>query len=137
LFKPMPPEGTVREVPTGVGTVAWHELRTSDTNAAFAFYSELFGWKRSSAMDMGPEMGTYQLFSTGKEDAGGMMKNNIPNTPSHWTYYVMVDSVHAAEKRVKAKGGTVLFGPSEVPGGGWIIQGRDPLGVHFALTGPR
>lgn len=136
LFKPTPPPGKVPEFPTGMGTVAWHELWTTNPTAAFAFYSELFGWQKSSAMDMGP-MGTYQLFSMGKGDAGGMMASPDPKLPPHWLYYFMVDSVAAALERVKARGGTVLHGPVEVPGGGWILQGRDPEGVVFALTGPR
>ena len=35
---------------------------------------------------------------------------------------------------MKAKGGEILFGPMEVPGGAWIVQGRDPQGAEFALV---
>ncbi len=45
-----------------------------------------------------------------------------------------VDSAH---RRVKDAGGEVLVGPSEVPGGRWIIQATDPHGAMFALVGPR
>jgi predicted enzyme related to lactoylglutathione lyase len=31
----------------------------------------------------------------------------------------------------------VVHGPMEVPGGGWIVNGIDPEGALFALTGPR
>ncbi|MGY8687344.1 MAG: VOC family protein, partial [Verrucomicrobiales bacterium] len=34
------------------GEFCWNELITSDTGAAKAFYSELFGWE-TSEMDMG------------------------------------------------------------------------------------
>jgi len=31
----------------------------------------------------------------------------------------------------------VLNGPMEVPGGAWVIQGRDPQGAIFALVAPK
>ena len=45
-----------------MGTFSWHELATSDNEAAFAFYSGLFGWDAISRMDMGP-MGTYLILA--------------------------------------------------------------------------
>ena len=47
--------------PDAPGNVGWRELRAGELESAFAFYSGLFGWKKTQAMDMGP-MGTYQLF---------------------------------------------------------------------------
>jgi len=44
-----------------------------------------------------------------------------------------VPDVHEAAERVKANGGQVLNGPMEVPGGDWIVSGRDPQGAAFAL----
>jgi uncharacterized protein len=37
--------------------------------------------------------------------------------------------------RVKDKGGKVLNGPHQVPGGSWIVQCLDPQGAMFALVG--
>ena len=34
-------------------------------------------------------------------------------------------------------GGKILHGPSQVPGGGWIVQASDPQGASFALVGSR
>ncbi len=36
------------------GNVGWRELRAGDLDSAFAFYSLLFGWKKTQAIDMGP-----------------------------------------------------------------------------------
>jgi len=41
--------------------------------------------------------------------------------------------VAAAAERAKKRGGEVLMGPHEVPGGAWIVQARDPQGAHFAM----
>src|SRR5262249_51234038 len=46
---------------TKPGEFAWHELASTDHETAFAFYSKLFGWKKSGDFDMGP-MGKYLLY---------------------------------------------------------------------------
>jgi len=117
------------------GTTGWHELHTSDWEAAFAFYSELFRWQKDEAMDMGP-MGTYQLFKTDANPVGAMF--NSPNIPRPmWLYYFSVPGIDAAQKKLEAGGGKVLNGPMEVPGGMWIVQATDPQGAMFALVGPK
>ena len=116
------------------GHGGWHELHTTDWEAALNFYGTQFGWAKSSAMDMGP-LGTYLLFGpeTGAEAIGGMM--NSPDFPRPiWLYYFNVDDIQAARARVETAGGTVLLEPHEVPGNNWILQGRDPQGAMFALV---
>jgi hypothetical protein len=65
---------------------------------------------------------------------GGMM-TKAPQIPVPcWNFYFNVDSIKAAMERVKTGGGTVMNGPMQVPGGGWIIQGQDPQGAMFSLV---
>jgi hypothetical protein len=139
LFKPLPPTTPpVIPAPGTPGTIGWNELYASDWDKAFAFYSDMFGWKKDQAMDMGP-MGTYQLFTaaTGGAPIGGMF-NKPPEVPvNFWLYYFNVDSIDPAIERVTSAGGKVLMGPMEVPGGAFIVQCQDPQGAMFALTGPR
>lgn len=54
------------------GYMGWRELVATEAGAAFDFYTGLFGWTKTDAFNMGP-MGTYQLFSAGAENIGGMM----------------------------------------------------------------
>ena len=117
------------------GRVGWHELRARDHRAALNFYGGLFGWKPSRTIDMGA-MGTYQLFSYGGADRGGMM-NAPPGVPPSWLFYFVVEGLDAALGRVEASGGEVMHGPQEVPGGAWILAGRDPQGAYFALVSAR
>ena len=57
------------------------------------------------------------------------------NVPApYWLFYFNVPALDAAVAKLKEKGGTVLLEPMEVPGGGWIVQGKDPQGAVFALT---
>ena len=66
------------------------------------------------------------------------MFNKPPMVPApHWLYYVNVADIDAAVDRVKGAAGQVLNGPMQVPGGSWIIQGRDPQGAMFALVGQK
>lgn len=119
------------------GTMGWHELYTDDLDRAWAFYSDQFGWAKDEAIDTGP-MGIYQLFaaSVGGPVIGGMMTRPPELPQACWLYYVNVPAIDAAGERILAAGGQVVSGPMEVPGGSWIVQGRDPQGAVFALVAP-
>jgi predicted enzyme related to lactoylglutathione lyase len=118
--------------PPAIGEFSWHELATTDWEAAWTFYSKLFGWQKADAMDMG-EMGTYQMYHRGAHPLGGIF-NKPPEMPvSCWVLYVRVPDVAAAVSQVTAMGGKVLMGPMEVPGGDLVAQCSDPQGALFAL----
>jgi predicted enzyme related to lactoylglutathione lyase len=132
LFNADPPEETRPPVPPGaLGHVGWNELLTGDWEAGFAFYSRLFGWTKTMAVDMGP-MGTYQTFATDTDMVGGMM--TVPGQRSGWLYYFTVDAIDAAAARVTEYGGELLGEIHRVPGDAWIVRCRDPQGAYFALT---
>jgi predicted enzyme related to lactoylglutathione lyase len=120
--------------PPPVGQFSWHELSTTDYEAAFAFYSELFGWEKTSAMDMGP-LGVYQMFGPGGGIPFGGMSNKMPENqdPPAWLHYTRVPDINRAVEATKEHGGTVAMGPHEVPGGDWIVIGFDPQGGPFAV----
>lgn len=120
--------------PETPGAIGWHELTTSDWEAAWSFYSGLFGWEKEIAVDMG-DMGTYQTFTVNGVHAGGMM--TAPGQPPAWRYYITVDDIDAAAKRITDAGATIQMGPHEVPGGAWIVMAVDPQGAPFAVTGPK
>jgi uncharacterized protein len=138
IMKPIPPAGDPdarsdvysRE---GAQRVGWNELLTSDQKGALDFYLGQFGWTKGDAMPMG-EMGTYQLL-THDGDALGAVMTKTPDKPSRWRFYIRVDNVDRAKSTVEAKGGTVVHGPIEVPGGDRVLIGTDPQGAEFALVG--
>lgn len=125
---PAPPPGTP-------GHAGWHELHATDWPAEFAFYAGLFGWTKGEAIDIGP-MGTYQLFAIDAVPSGGMMTDPDAGQRPFWMYYFNVRDIRAAAATVTAKGGQVLHGPHEVPGGAWIVNCADPQGAMFALVAP-
>jgi predicted enzyme related to lactoylglutathione lyase len=135
VFAAFAPESTARghDGAPAQGEFSWHELATHDYPAAFRFYERLFGWEKRSEMDMGGG-NMYLLYGRKDREMGGMFNKTaeMPGPPA-WTHYVMVDSVDRAVDAVKARGGQVLVGPMEVPGGDWIAQCMDPQGAVFAV----
>lgn len=125
---PMPPHDSGKH-----GEFCWSELVTTDHQAALSFYSQLFGWEKVRSHDMGP-MGEYLLFGAHGKDLGGMFtKAEGQPMPTAWGYYVEVSDLDAAVARATARGGRLLNGPMEVPGGARIAQLMDPQGAAFAL----
>jgi predicted enzyme related to lactoylglutathione lyase len=113
------------------GEFSWHELYATDHKSALDFYSQLFGWERTSEFDMG-QMGIYQMYGKHGKTYGGMM-NAPQGMATGWLSYAMVDDVKSAAERVKAAGGQIVQGPLEVPGGDWIAMATDPQGGMFAV----
>ena len=119
--------------PDKLGHCAWNELSTSDPAAARRFDGEQFGWTSDDFMDMG-ENGEYRFV-----DHQGLRLGAIAGTMGgqepHWRFYFRVASVQQAKETAEAKGGKIVMGPMEVPGGDHIIIGIDPQGAEFALVG--
>lgn len=120
------------DMESGPSGFAWHELTTSDVNAALGFYVELFGWEKGPVHDMG-DMGPYQLVVHGGKQIGGIFKAPGAGPAPNWLNYMEVADATKAANAAKAAGGRVLNGPMEVPGGGWIAQIMDPQGAMFAV----
>ena len=117
------------------GRVGWHELLATDWEKAIAFYGEVFGWQKADS-HFGA-MGTYQGFSAGGEMIGGMFAKPATLPVPFWLYYFNIDDIQAAAKRVEAGGGQILYGPTAVPSGPWIVHCTDPQGAIFALLDRR
>ena len=132
LFKPLRADPPPRPAPEAPGTTGWHELRAMDGPAVWSFYATLFGWTRGEALDMGA-LGTYQLFEIDGVPSGALMTKEPDSPTPGWRYYFRVDAIDGAARRVAKLGGQVTMGPHQVPGGNWVLHGRDPQGALFAL----
>jgi len=133
IIEPAPREGRPETTPE-IGEASWHELMTTDADAAMTFYEEVFGWQPGEAMDMG-DMGKYQMFNRPHGMIGGIMKKpaEMAGAPPFWGIYFLVPDVDAAVDRITANGGQILNGPMEVPGGDRIVNAMDPQGAAFSL----
>jgi len=116
------------------GTFCWNELNTRDPEGAKAFYAAVFGWGFEDH-DMGP-MGTYTEWKVGEDSVGGMMDMGNtqmpPEVPPHWLTYFAVENADAALDQIRAGGGSVAFGPMDIPAGRFAVVG-DPFGAMFAV----
>ncbi|WP_419826572.1 VOC family protein [Sphingomonas sp.] len=120
---------------TARGRCAWNELRTADQDAALGFYGTLLGLEKAGAMPMG-ELGDYSFLTLGGRPLGAMMTAPAGQPPA-WTFYFRVPDIDTAKAAVEAGGGTVRNGPSEVPGGDFVVQAADGQGAAVGFVGKR
>lgn len=133
LFMPRAGQAPAPHPP--LGGFSWHELATTEPEAALRFYAELFGWTKGVAHDMGP-MGVYQVFEHAGQAVGGICRPGSMQSAPSWLSYVHVSECARAAAAAKAAGGRLLHGPVEVPGGSWIALLADPQGGCFAVHEP-
>lgn len=120
------------DAPPAQGEFSWHELATTDYEAAFKFYSALFGWVNTETMDMGPS-GKYLMYGVADGPPMGGIYNKSAEQPASWLPYALVADADAAAEKATRLGGRVHVGPMEVPGGDRIVVFSDPQGAMFAV----
>lgn len=120
---------------SAVGHCNWNEMATPDPEAALAFWNRHFGWTGGEVMPMG-DMGDYTFIDHGGRTIGAVMRNMGGRPPSLLYYFGVID-IDAAAQAITPGGGTIHYGPSEIPGGSFIIVATDPQGAWFGLVGPR
>ncbi|HZV80777.1 MAG TPA: VOC family protein [Geobacteraceae bacterium] len=104
------------------------ELMTSDLDKAREFYTGLFDWQLEEIPGM-----DYTLIKVGDGTGGGMMKNPLPDSPSYWLAYVLVDDAAASTDKARSLGATICKEVTEIPDIGWFSVITDPTGATFAL----
>lgn len=119
------------------GAVAWNELNTRDPEAARSFYGDVFGWTFEE--EEFENAGTYTTIRMGEDTVGGLLDitERVPEeVPNHWLVYFAVDDADATLATAKDRGGTVAFGPMDIPRVGRIAVVQDPFGAAFAVIRP-
>jgi hypothetical protein len=111
------------------------ELATNDVAKAKSFYGKLFDWKLED-VPMGPG-DTYTMIGVGDGTGGGMMKQMMPNAPSMWMPYVLVDDIKAATQKARSLGANVMKDVTEVMDMGWLSIFTDPTGAIIGLWQPK
>jgi len=115
------------------GALGWNELETRDPEAAKAFYGDVFDWSFEDH-EM-PGMGTYTEWKLGDASIGGManITGRVPDeVPAHWMVYFAVEDTDATLAKLEGLGGTVSFGPVDIPAGRFAMV-ADPWGANFAV----
>jgi predicted enzyme related to lactoylglutathione lyase len=133
------PEST--EMPKA-GEFCWDELATNDPDAAWKFYTQVFGWGHE-AMEM-PGWGTYHLLKrNGVKDAkgidrnaGGVMKLQGGAPMPYWLSYIAVDDCDQSAGRAVKLGAKSLAPPMDIPDVGRFSVFMDPQQAAFAILAP-
>lgn len=119
--------------PQAICHCTWNELVAVDQDAVLPFYSGLFGWEKSGAMPMG-EMGDYSFLTHAGLAIGAMMNRQDAAQPPRFQFHFRVADLDAAMAAVTAAGGTLLYGPHDVPGGERVAFASDPQGAVFGMV---
>lgn len=112
------------------GSLNWNELMSDDLDTALSFYRMVFGiTHETSQMPNGP----YTAISVGDRVVAGAMPKPSPDIPNSWGAYFAVDDTQAAIESARSNGGSVTYGPMEVPEVGVFAGLVDPYGAHFTV----
>jgi uncharacterized protein len=114
----------------------WIELATRDAAGAREFYRSLLGWEFRDVMPMG-DVGDYLFIRQGEDQLGAINPMIREGQPPLWLLYFGVVEIEAALEAAKAHGGTIQWGPHQVPGGEHIFVTTDPAGAMVAFVGPK
>lgn len=116
-----------------IGAPCWFELSSRDPEKSLAFHGDLFGWG-NLCNDMGG-MGKYYFLRNAAGTVGALcgMPPGAESIPSNWGVYFGVENVDASLKQALELGGSLRFGPFDVPGQGRGVVLADPTGAVFSL----
>jgi len=113
------------------GKFVWFDLVTADSQAARAFYAEVFGWSFQAL----PGGRDYQVILAGGRPVGGLFQPpaQAGKAGTRWLSFASVADMAAVLGGLQRAGFAVLFGPTEVPGRGTQAIVRDPQGAVVGL----
>jgi predicted enzyme related to lactoylglutathione lyase len=115
-----------------LGRFVWHELLTTDTDDAAAFYRKVAPWRTQPS-----NMPGYTIFMSGNAQVAGLMA--LPHddgTPAHWLMYVGTPNVDATCAHARTLGGRICKNPADIPNVGRFAVLADPQGATFAVFTP-
>ena len=116
-----------------LGRFVWHELLTTDTAAAAAFYPKVLPWRTAPS-----SMPGYTIWMAGQTQIGGLMAlpTEAGATPPHWLVYVGTPNVDATCSQAQGLGAHVVKPPADIPNVGRFAVLSDPQGATFAVFTP-
>ncbi len=116
--------------PGTTGSFAWCDLRSSDPDAARAFYAAVFGFTYTTLEMAGPAYTTFALGDDGPPMGGTGDMMGGEGVPPHWLVYFAVEDSDAAAAAAREHGGTVMADPFDTPFGRMAPM-ADPFGAPF------
>jgi predicted enzyme related to lactoylglutathione lyase len=121
--------------PALLGRPLWHELLTTDLDAATRFYTAVVDWTVSTSPGLGYE---YRIWNrpAGGAVGGVMLLPAGLEAPPHWVMYIGVPSLEDAVATIEQRGGQALSPVIDVPNVGRLRTMLDPQGAMFSVYQP-
>jgi hypothetical protein len=112
------------------GAMAWSEVHTRDSDAARAFYGDLFQLTAHKMEGM-----DYYIMQRGEQMICGVQQMDASQTgiPPHWMSYFAVDNTDAAVERAVAAGGKLMVPAFDMAYGRMAVL-ADPAGAAFSIV---
>ncbi|HET9330701.1 MAG TPA: VOC family protein [Steroidobacteraceae bacterium] len=116
-----------------LGRFVWHELLTTDTAAAAAFYPKVVPWRTQPS-----NMPGYTIWMSAQAQVGGLMAlpSEAGDSPPHWLIYIGTPNVDATCSQAQGLGARVVKPPGDIPNVGRFAVLADPQGATFAVFTP-
>jgi len=118
------------------GRFLWHELLTTDPDAASRFYAGVAGWETIHW----EQDSAYRLLATAGVPMAGLLPLSADDRAGggspRWLTYIGVPDVDAAVRLATAMGATVRTAAQDVPTVGRMAELADPQGTAFAVYTP-
>jgi uncharacterized protein len=115
-----------------LGRFVWHELLTTDTAGAAAYYPKVLPWRTESS-----NMPGYTIWMAGETQVGGLMELPQEGSGAYWLLYVGTPDVDGTCAKAQGLGGRVLKAPADIPNVGRFAVLSDPQGATFAAFTPK
>ena len=112
------------------GVPCWVDTSQPDSEAAAAFYADIFGWTLEDMMPPGSD----QRYFIARLDAKQVAAvGSSPAGTSMWSTYIAVANVNESVAAARAAGGTVIVEPFDAGDSGRMAVLSDPDGAEFRL----
>jgi predicted enzyme related to lactoylglutathione lyase len=111
------------------GRFIWHELVTSDTKSAAAFYSSVARLKTQPA----PSDAGYTMFLGSGQPMGGLLDTATMGGSSRWLSFIVTTDVDETARQTESLHGAIVKAPMDIPSGGRAAILQDPQGAVFAV----
>ena len=113
------------------GAMFWHELLTTDREAAVDFYTATLGVERGVVMQ--PHQ--YAMVKVGGTEVAGVMQitPDMGEFPPHWSVYFGVESADETVAKAQSLGATVFVPPTDIV----PVEGQPPIGRFSAMADPQ
>ncbi len=117
------------------GSFCWNELISTDTDAANAFYTALFGWTSHNSPG-GPPGGYTEFHQNGQPFGGMLAKNEMmpPEMPSVWSVYFAVEDCDASVAKAIELGGSQIMEPQDIEPGRFAIVSDDQGAIFQVIA---